>query len=90
MNKVSDAAKAAAVMHYTLVNEPDVYDKAVEIFNALGASHGPVDEVLEKFDALRWEHLAHLPDTQWWEELEMLALNIDAAFDHFEFPQKGL
>ena len=90
MSKVSDAAKAAAVMHYALVNEPNVYDRAVEIFNALGASHGPVQEVLDKFDALKWEHLDHLPDTQWWEELEMLALNIDAAFDHFEFPVKEI
>jgi hypothetical protein len=26
----------------------------------------------------------------WWEQLELLALDIDGAFDHFEFPPKQL
>ena len=80
----SDAAKAAAVrMFCTNVGD---YDIAVEIFDALGASFGAVDEVLDKFGAIRWAMFEDWDDALWWEQLELLAIDIDSAFDHFEFP----
>jgi hypothetical protein len=93
MSKVSDAAKAAAVMHYVLdFNETALTPElAVEIFDALGTSHGPVQDVLDKFD-MTTEHFVHMDvdDGTWWESLELLALNIDAMFDHFEFPARQI
>ena len=80
----SDAAKAAAVrMFCTNVGD---YDIAVEIFDALGASFGAVGEVLDKFGAIRWAMFEDWDDALWWEQLELLAIDIDSAFDHFEFP----
>jgi hypothetical protein len=91
-NKISYAAKAAAVMHYcddTGETEltPDI---AVEIFDALSDSPGPIDEVLEKFDMSRWWLLDSMDNGTWWESLVRLALNIDGTFDHFEFPVKEI
>lgn len=88
MSKLSNAAKAAAVrMFCSRVGD---YDLAVEIYDALGASHGPVQEVLDKFGVDRWVALEMLDDTSWWESLEITALDIDAAWDHFEFPLKEI
>lgn len=88
MSKVSDAAKAAAVRMFCS-NIGD-YDIAVEIFDALGESHGSVEEVLEKFGAIRWAMFEDWDDALWWEQLELLAHDIDSAFDHFEFPVKEI
>ena len=88
MSKVSDAAKAAAVRMFCS-NIGD-YDIAVEIYDALGASHTPIDAVLEKFGALRWAMFDYWDEAMWWEQLESLAHDIDGAFDHFEFPSKGI
>lgn len=88
MSKISDAAKAAAVRMFCS-NIGD-YDIAVEIFDALGASHGSVEEVLEKFGAIRWAMFDDWDDDLWWEQLELLAIDIDSAFDHFEFPVKEI
>ncbi len=86
MGKVSDVAKAAAVrMFCSRVGD---YDLAVEIFDALGQSHGPVQEVLDKFGVDRWAMFEDWDDTTWWEQLELLALDIDGAWDHFEFPPR--
>ncbi len=86
--KISDAAKAAAVRQYC--SRVGDYDIAVEIFDALGQSHGPVQEVLDKFGVDRWAMLDDWPADMWWEQLELLALDIDAAWDHFEFPAKQI
>ena len=87
-SKISDAAKAAAVrMFCSRVGD---YDLAVEVFDALGASHCPVQEVLDKFGVDRWAMLDDWPADMWWEQLEILAVDIDEAFDHFEFPPKQL
>lgn len=85
---ISDAAKAAAVrMFCSRVGD---YDIAVEIYDALGQSHGPVQEVLDKFGVDRWAMFEDWDGAMWWEQLELLALDIDAAWDHFEFPPKGI
>ena len=86
--KTSDAAKAAAVRMFCS-NIGD-YDIAVEIYDALGASTGSVDAVLEKFGAIRGAMFDDWDEAMWWEQLELLALDIDSAFDHFEFPPKGI
>lgn len=84
MAKISDAAKAAAVrMFCSRVGD---YDIAVEIFDALGQSHGPVQTVLDTFGVDRWAMFEDWDDAMWWEQLELLALDIDSAWDHFEFP----
>lgn len=88
MSKISDAAKAAAVRQYCS-NIGD-YDIAVEIFDALGQSHGPVQEVLEKYGAMRWGMFDDWEPEMWWENLELLAIDIDSAFDHFEFQPKQI
>lgn len=90
MTKISNAAKAAAVMQYCVLPDEATYDDAVEVFTELGETHEPVDEVLAKFGAVRWAYLEDLPGHEWWEELELLAIGIDAAFDYFEFKNKEL
>lgn len=86
--KTSYAAKAAAVRMFC--SNVEDYDVAVEIFDALGASDGSVEKVLEKFGATRWAMFEDWDDALWWEQLELLALDIDSAFDHFEFPVKEI
>lgn len=84
MTKVSDVAKAAAVRLFC--SRVGDYDLAVEIFDALGQSHGPVQEVLDKFGVDRWRMFEDWDDAMWWEQLELMAHDIDGAWDHFEFP----
>ena len=88
MKKVSDAAKAAAVMHFVADSGdmPITPETAVELFNELGQTFGPVDDVLCKYDMTRWVMFEDWDDAIWWEQLEVLAHTIDAMFDHFEFP----
>lgn len=86
MSKISDAAKAAAVrMFCSRVGD---YEIAVEIYDALGTSHAPVQAVLDQFGVDRWAMFDDWPEDMWWEQLELLALDIDAAWDNFEFPVK--
>lgn len=88
MKKVSDAAKAAAVMHFVSdsADTPLTPETAVELFNELGQTFGPVDEVLCKYDMTHWARYDNVSDAEWWEQLELLAHVIDAMFDYFEFP----
>lgn len=88
MKKVSDAAKAAAVMHFVSDSEDTglTPEMAVEVFDELGQSFGPVDEVLNKYNMTRWARFDGWDDSTWWEQLELLAHVIDAMFDYFEFP----
>lgn len=88
MKKVSDAAKAAAVMHFVSDSgdTPLTPEMAVEVFDELGSTHVPVQQVLDKYDMTRWAMFEDWDDATWWEQLEMLAHTIDAMFDHFEFP----
>lgn len=88
MSKVSDAAKAAAVRLFC--SRVGDYETGVAIYDALGQSHCPIQEVLDKFGVDRWVTLQILDDTAWWESLEITAHDIDAAFDHFEFPPKQI
>jgi len=49
-----------------------------------------VEEVLEKYGAMRWGMFDDWEPDMWWENLELLAIDIDSAFDHFEFPPKQI
>lgn len=88
MAKVSDAAKAAAVKHYVSDNEDMglTPEMAVELFDELGQTFGPVNDVLNKYGTMRWGMYDSMSDAEWWEGLELLAHLIDAMFDYFEFP----
>lgn len=90
MTRISNAAKAAAVMQFCVLPDDATLDDAVEVFTELGETHDPVDVVLDKFGAVRWEHLCDMPGHEWWEELELLAITIDAAWDYFEFKPKEI
>ncbi len=92
MKKISDAAKAAAVMQFVSDSGDTglTPEMAVELFDELGQTFGPVDEVLHKYDMTRWAMFDGWDDATWWEQLELLAHTIDAMFDHFEFSPEGL
>lgn len=88
MKKVSDAAKAAAVMHFVSDSGDTglTPEMAVAVFDELGSTHAPVQQVLDKYDMTRWAMFEDWDDATWWEQLELLAHTIDAMFDYFEFP----
>ena len=92
MKKVSDSAKAAAVMHFVSDSGDTglTPEMAVDIFNELGQTFGPVSDVLNKYDMTRWSRYDNVDDAEWWEQLELLAHVIDAMFDYFEFPPEGV
>lgn len=92
MKKVSDAAKAAAVMQFVSDSADTglTPEMAVEIFDELGGTHVPVQQVLDKYAMTRWAMFEDWDDGTWWEQLELLAHTIDAMFDHFEFPPEGV
>lgn len=79
--KPSKAAKAAAVLVFT--SGVDGYDSAVRLYDELGSTFDPVDDVLGRHGAVRWSPLQNFEDSDWWEEVEMLAVNITATRQHF-------
>lgn len=84
MTRISYAAKAAAIM--MMANMVETFDQAVRIYDELANSHEPVQEVLARNRCMRWSAISDdLDDASWWEEVEMLAVGIDEAWDYFEF-----
>lgn len=77
MDTPSDAAKAASIAHHTWGVED--YATAVTIYNTLASSNIGVDEFLEQLGCGRWEMVERISQERWWEEVEALALSIDAA-----------
>ena len=78
MTKLSDAAKAASMLHHTWGIEG--YSQALDVYNALGSNATlHVDDYLSQLDAGRWGALDTLTADEWWENVEALALSIDAA-----------
>lgn len=87
MAKTSDAAKAASLLHHTW--GIDGYDQALEVYNALGRyPEINVEEYLAAINAGRWAELDMLTEYEWWENVEALALSIDAALAHFAAKEK--
>ena len=56
MKKVSDSAKAAAVMHFVSDSGDTALtpEMAVELFNELGQTFGPINDVLDKYEMTRF------------------------------------
>lgn len=85
MSKTSDAAKAASILHHTW--GIDSYAQALLVYNEL-ATRPELDIVqfLEELNAGIWCALtdAGLSEVEWWENVEALALSIDAARDYFQ------
>lgn len=79
--KPTPMAKAAAVRMFCA--QVFSYEIAVAIYDALGSSDGDIDAILHEFGAARWDGLDRLDNEQWWEQLELLALDVDGAADHF-------
>ena len=77
MNHTSNAAKAASILHHTW-GVAD-FETAAKIYDELADTHGSIVDVLEKYNAGVWEALDQLPEGDWWENVECLALSIDAA-----------
>ena len=76
--KPSDAAKAASLMHHTSGIEG--YAQALEVYNTLAnSSELNVEEYLAELGAGRWCELDNLTEYEWWENVESLALSIEAA-----------
>jgi hypothetical protein len=76
--KPSDAAKAASLMHHTFGIEG--YAQALEVYNTL--ANNPelnVEEYLAELGAGRWGELDNLTEYEWWENVDALALSIEAA-----------
>lgn len=83
MSKLSKYARAAAVLVFT--SGVDGFDQAVELYDEMGKSDEPVDDVLDKCPGVcRWSRLDDLDEIDWWEEVETLARIIDEAREHFK------
>lgn len=76
--KPSDAAKAASLLHHTWGIKD--YAQALEVYNTLADnSELNVADYLGALGAGRWGELDGLTEYEWWENVEALALSIQAA-----------
>ena len=83
MTDLSKSAKAAAIFVFTSGVE-DV-DTALKLYNQLEEDNTPVKNTLDKFSGVtRWSVVSELSDGSWWEEIQMLAQNIDNFRKHFK------
>jgi len=78
----SKAAKAFAVMQY--VSGVKDFDHALIIFEALGKTFGPVDDVLYFYDTMRFGLYDRVSNEEYWEMIETSSLIFDDAVEHFE------
>ena len=77
----SKAAKAFAVMQY--VSGVQSFDHALTIFDALGKTFGPVDDVLTFYDTMRFSLYDCVSGEDYWEMIETSSLLYDDAREHF-------
>lgn len=83
MKNPSDAAKAAAILHHTW--GIGSYSQALIVYEAIANTHDlNISDFLEELQAGRWAELEDLSDDEWWENVEALALSIDAAQVYFK------
>ena len=88
MSKISNAAKAASLLHHTWGVES--IDAAVKLYDLIGGdTETHVVDLLEKHGAGVWEPLDQLSQEAWWENVEMLALSIDSTRAYFETKEKA-
>lgn len=80
MSQPSNAAKAAAMLHHTW--GLGSFEQALEVYNILGTKPElDIVDFLTEINAGIWAELDQLPITEWWENVEALALSIDAAHE---------
>lgn len=87
MSKISNAAKAASLLHHTWGVE--TIDEAVRLYDLIGSSDTPVVDILEKHGAGVWDAIDQLSQEAWWENVEMLAMSIDSTRAYFETKEKN-
>lgn len=78
----SKAAKAFAVMQY--VSGVQGFDHALKIFEALGKTFGPVDDVLYFYDTMRFSLYDCVSGEDYWEMIETSSLIFDDAVKYFK------
>jgi hypothetical protein len=78
----SKAAKAIAVMEHT--SGVKDYDHALTIYEALGKTFGPVDDVLWFYEVQRTRRYDSMGGEEFWQLIEDTALVIDDAHKYFE------
>lgn len=79
MKQISDAAKAASILHHTW--GVDGFHQAVKIFNTIDTTDADIIATLEKYQAGVWGAIDQMPIDAWWENVVSLALSIDAAYE---------
>lgn len=87
MSKISNAAKAASLLHHTWGVE--TIDEAVRLYDLISSSDTPVVDILDKYGAGVWDAIDHMSQEGWWENVETLALSIDATRAYFETKEKA-
>ena len=88
MSKISNAAKAASLLHHTWGVE--TIDEAVRLYDLIaGDTEAHVVDLLEKYGAGVWDALDQMSQEAWWENVEMLALSIDSTRAYFETKEKA-
>lgn len=87
MSKISNAAKAASLLHHTWGIES--IDEAVRLYDVIASSDTPVVDILEKHHAGIWDAIDQMHENAWWENVEMLASSIDSTRAYFETKEKA-
>lgn len=85
MSKISNAAKAASLLHHTWGVE--TIDEAVRLYDLIANSDAKIVDILEKNGAGVWDAIDQMSQEAWWENVEMLALSIDSTRAYFEKPR---
>lgn len=88
MSKISNAAKAASLLHHTWGVES--IDAAVKLYDLIASDTKlSVEAILDDHCAGVWEPLEQMSQEAWWENVEALALSIDATRAYFETKEKN-
>lgn len=85
MSKISNAAKAASLLHHTWGVE--TIDEAVRLYDLIANSDSKIVDILDKNRVGVWDAIDQLSQEAWWENVEMLALSIDSTRAYFEKPR---
>lgn len=83
---LNNAAKSVAVRHFCSNVNND--ESAMQLFDALANSSGPITQVLDSFGVARWRMYDDWDDAMWWEQLEILACDIDETIKKFNHEPK--
>ena len=87
MSKISNAAKAASLLHHTWGVE--TIDEAVRLYDLIANSDSKIVDILDKNRVGVWDAIDQLSQEAWWENVEMLALSIDSTRAYFETKEKA-